>query len=241
MSILDHKVFCAVDTTNLDEATSLAKALSEGKHKGALKLGLEFFNTYGPTGIKTMQESFPNLPLFLDLKYHDIPNTVAKTIRSIAKLRPAYLNLHASGGRDMMKAAIDALKEESDKLEIERPKLLAVTVLTSLNDDSILEVGQQTPIKDQVLRLAELTQDVGLDGIVCSSHEIEIIRKACGDDFILMVPGIRPAGSATQDQKRVMTPKEAIEKGASHLVIGRPITQAQDPSQALANIYDEIH
>ncbi len=238
MTTMSHKIFCAVDTTDLDTAVNIARILET--QGGAIKLGLEFFNTHGPAGIKLMQEQFPALPLFLDLKYHDIPNTVAKTIKTITHLQPAYLNLHASGGKDMMTAALAALTEESERLGIKRPRLLGVTVLTSLDEDAMKEVGQQGPVRDQVLKLAELTKEAGLDGVVCSSHEIEAIRSVCGQDFTLIVPGIRPAGSATQDQKRIMTPREAIEKGATHLVIGRPITQAADPAQALHAIYDEI-
>ncbi len=224
------KIYCAIDTPDIDKAKSLIRAMPH-EHIG-VKLGLEFFNTFGPGGIEEVLDG-ANAPLFLDLKFHDIPNTVAGAVRTVShRLKPAYLNLHASGGPEMMRAAKDACYEGT--------KLLAVTVLTSLDDTNLEQVGQSVPARDQVVRLAKLTQDSGLGGVVCSSHEIEAIRAECGPDFTLMVPGIRPAGSAVLDQKRVMTPKEALDKGATHLVIGRPITGADDPGAAARRILEEI-
>lgn len=224
------KIFCAIDTPDIDHAkTLISKIVPAGC---GVKLGLEFFNTYGPDGIKRiMDECQINNkppPIFLDLKYYDIPNTVAGAVRAASKLGVSYLNVHASGGLDMMKAAKDACTSET--------KLLAVTILTSFDEPSIQAAGYQAGVKDRVLQMAELTQEAGLDGIVCSSHEIDSIRQTCGADFALMVPGIRPAGSNADDQKRIMTPKDALDKGATHLVIGRPITKADNPSQAAQDI-----
>lgn len=224
------KIFCAVDTNDIDRACAI---VSKIKDTCGIKLGLEFFNAFGVSGVKKVIENAPEAPLFLDLKYHDIPNTVAGAIRAVSEhLRPAFLNVHATGGLEMMKAAKAACPEGT--------KLLAVTVLTSIDAQTLYAVGQGDNPKEQVKRLALLTKEAGLDGVVCSSHEIEIIREACGDDFITMVPGIRPAGSATGDQKRVMIPHEAVEKGASHLVIGRPITQADNMKNAAEEIVNSL-
>ena len=166
-------------------------------------------------------------------KFHDIPNTVAGAVKAISKnFKPAYLNVHASGGEDMMKAAKDACDPTT--------KLLSVTVLTSMNEDNLRSVGQGDSTMDQVQRLALLTKETGLDGVVCSSHEIEVLRRECGRDFILMVPGIRPADADLGDQKRVMTPKQAMQNGATHLVIGRPITEARDPVTAAQKIIESL-
>jgi len=226
-------IYASIDTDDVAAAVAMAeKVIPAGC---GIKLGMEFFNANGPQGIAQVREKHPEASLFIDLKYHDIPNTVAGALRSIARLAPDFVNVHASGGPDMMKAGLDALREESAKRGIKTPKLLAVTVLTSMDDNAVTSVGWQLPIQDQVKRLALLTKDCGLDGIVCSPLEIAIVRESCGPDFITMVPGIRPA-AANDDQKRVMTPKEAIDAGATHLVIGRPITQASDPAKAAAEI-----
>lgn len=224
------KIFCALDTNNLGRAEELAKII--GPVTGALKLGMEFVNTFGPQGIEAVQNSAPDADLFIDLKFHDIPNTVAAATRTVSqRFKPAYINVHAAGGLEMMKAAKAACAPET--------KLLAVTILTSLNHNQIRAVGYEgETVSDSVKRLALLTQKAGLDGVVCSAHEIELLRDACDDGFELMVPGIRPKGSETDDQKRVMTPAEAISAGATHLVIGRPITQTQDPAAAAQQILD---
>lgn len=219
-------VFCAIDTQNLQKAKDLVAQVAP--HVGGIKLGLEFFSAHGPTGICAVAG---DLPLFLDLKFHDIPATVAAAVRAVLPLEPAYITLHASGGEAMMRAAAQAASEA----EIS-PKLLAVTVLTSLESADLLATGQQIPASDQVVRLAKLAQKAGMDGVVCSAHEIRAVRQACGKDFTLMVPGIRPAGAQSHDQKRVMTPAEAMEAGADYLVIGRPITQSPDPAQAAKDI-----
>lgn len=228
------KVYVPIDTGDLESAIAMAeKVIPPGC---GLKLGMEFFNANGPQGVAVIREKFPNVSLFIDLKYHDIPNTVAGALRSITRLEPDYLNVHASGGLEMMKTGLAAMQDEAAKLGIKTPKLLAVTVLTSIDEPALMQVGQSIPVEDQVKRLAMLTRMARLDGVVCSSHEIKTVRAACGGDFILMVPGIRPADGNNNDQKRVMTPKEAIDLGATHLVIGRPITQAAEPTKAARDI-----
>ncbi len=224
-------IFCAIDTANLDRACDLARVVAPVT--GGIKLGLEFFNVFGPQGVERVLEVCPEAQLFLDLKFHDIPNTVAGAVRGIcARFSPAYLNVHAAGGGEMMRAARDACGAET--------KLLAVTVLTSLDAGAMARIGYADGVQTQVERLAGLTQEVGLDGVVCSAHEISTLRRVCGDDFTLMVPGIRPVGSAQEDQKRVMSPRAALEAGATHLVIGRPITGADDPAVAARDILDSL-
>jgi orotidine-5'-phosphate decarboxylase len=227
-------VFCAIDTPDLDRAKALAGAMAEAGC--GIKLGLEFFCRHGQQGVATIRKAFPELPLFLDLKFHDIPNTVVGAVRSVTSLAPSYVTVHASGGKEMLQAAQDEANHEALIANVTAPKILAVTVLTSLNDASLEAVGQQTPADHQVLKLARLTQDAGLPGIVCAGPDIASVRASLGNDLVLMVPGIRPEGSAVGDQKRVMTPREAIGAGATHLVIGRPITAANDPAAVATDI-----
>jgi len=227
------RIFCAVDTTDVDSARGIAAQVNGAV--GGIKLGLEFFIAQGPAGVRAViGEDGP--PLFLDLKLHDIPNTVASGIRAALPLKPAFMTIHTSGGGAMMRAAADAAAAGG----VDRPKILAVTVLTSLDEGDLDSVGQATPVADQVKRLALLAKESGVDGVVCSPAEVAMLRKACGPDFILMVPGIRPVWSATNDQKRFMTPAEAVAAGADHLVIGRPITAAADPASAARRIVAEI-
>jgi orotidine-5'-phosphate decarboxylase len=218
-----NPVFVAIDTTDPEYARALAERLKP--HIGGLKLGLEFFSAHGPSGVRAF--SHLNLPIFLDLKFHDIPNTVAGAIRAAAALGVDILNVHAAGGPAMLKAAGEAARAVNPET-----KVIAVTVLTSLADADLDLVGQRGPAGDQVLRLAGLTRDCGLDGVVCSAHEIAALRAKLGPDFLLVVPGIRPKGADLGDQQRVMGPKEALDAGASILVIGRPITAAADPAGA---------
>ncbi|HUO02302.1 MAG TPA: orotidine-5'-phosphate decarboxylase [Rhizomicrobium sp.] len=226
-----NPVFVALDTTDLNLARDLAARLKP--YIGGLKLGLEFFSAHGPQGVKAFTGM--GVPVFLDLKFHDIPNTVAGAARAAAGLGVDILNVHAAGGEAMMKAAREAAHSVNPKA-----KVIAVTVLTSLNDNDLAAVGQRGPAEEQVLRLATLTRDCGLLGVVCSAHEITPLRKSLGPDFLLVVPGIRPAGAAVGDQSRVMGPKEARDLGASILVIGRPITGAPDPAQAAREIAQSL-
>ena len=230
-------LYCALDTSDLDTAVSFARMLRGAV--GGLKLGLEFFVANGPEGVRRVIEA-GGLPLFLDLKFHDIPNTAAGAVRSAVALRPAFLTVHTSGGGAMMKAAAEAAHSEAERLGISRPRLLGVTVLTSLSDSELGSVGQETPVAAQVERLAALARESGLDGVVCSPHEIAAVRALAGPDFTIMVPGIRPASSQLGDQKRVMTPAQAMAAGADYLVIGRPITQEKDPGAAAKKIAAEL-
>lgn len=227
------RIFCAVDTIDLDAARSLAGRLAG--EVGGIKLGLEFFVAHGPAGVRAVLGD-SEAPFFLDLKLHDIPNTVAGGVRAALALKPAFMTIHSSGGPAMIRAAADAAAGGGK----DRPKILAVTVLTSLDDSDLATVGQSTPVADQVRRLALMAQQAGADGIVCSPAEVAMLRAACGPDFILMVPGIRPAWAAANDQKRMMTPAQALAAGADHLVIGRPITGEPDPVAAARRIAAEI-
>ncbi len=226
------RIFTALDTTDIDHAVSLARNLTG--HVGGAKVGKEFFTANGPDGVRRVSDT--GMPVFIDLKWHDIPNTVAGAVRASLPLKPAIVNVHAAGGAAMLHAAADAAAEAGN----DRPLVLAVTVLTSLDDDDLHAIGVDTDVTTQVVRLARLSQDNGIDGVVCSAREIEALREACGPEFKLLVPGIRPTWAATGDQKRVMTPKEAIAKGADYLVIGRPITGADDPVAAAERIADEL-
>ena len=226
-----NPVFVAIDTTDLEYARALAARLKP--HIGGLKLGLEFFSAHGPSGVRAF--SGLDLPIFLDLKFHDIPNTVAGAVRAAAGLGVDILNVHAAGGPAMLKAAADAAGAVNPKT-----KVIAVTVLTSLAESDLDLVGQRGPAADQVMRLATLTRDCGLHGVVCSAHEIVALRARLGPDFLLVVPGIRPKGADLGDQQRVMGPKEALDAGASLLVIGRPITAAPDPVEAARAIAASI-
>ncbi len=219
-----NPIFCALDTTDEGRAAALARGL-EGS-VGGVKLGMEFFYARGPQGFRTVAAA--GLPIFLDLKLHDIPNTVAGGIRAVLPLKPAIVNVHAAGGLAMMRAAAEAAKEAGEA----RPLVIAVTVLTSLDRSDLAATGVAGTPTDHVLRLAHLAAEAGLDGVVCSAHEIERLRVELGRDFKLVVPGIRPTGSAIGDQKRVMTPADALALGADVLVIGRPITGAENPREA---------
>jgi len=235
-------VLAAIDTADLEAAAAQAARL--GRSVAGIKLGLEFYMAHGAPGYRriagTIASSGP-APIFLDLKFHDIPNTVAGAVRSVAPLEPLILNVHAAGGMTMMRAARDAAAESADKLNLRRAKVIGVTVLTSLDDVDLRRVGQQVPAGDQVLRLAELARESQLDGVVCSPKEITALRARMGDDFLLVTPGIRPDWASAGDQKRVMTPAEAARAGADYLVIGRPITADQDPADAADRIAAEIN
>ncbi len=226
-----NPVFVALDTPNLSQAIALADAVRP--HVGGLKIGLEFITALGPDGVRRIVEL--GLPVFADVKFHDIPNTVAGASRALAALGTAFFNVHVSGGTAMMRAARDAI-EASDP----RPRILGVTVLTSLADDDLVSVGQRGPAREQVARLADLAQRAGLDGVVCSPEEIAIVRAACGPDFLVVTPGVRPHDSALADQRRVSTPAAAMKAGADILVIGRPITAASDPAAAATAIEAEL-
>jgi orotidine-5'-phosphate decarboxylase len=223
---LNH-IYVAIDTPDLDRALSLARSVR--KLAGGVKLGLEFFAANGPKGVQ--QVAKVGLPIFLDLKLHDIPNTVAKAIQALSPLEPAVLTVHAAGGRAMLEDAKAAAPAGT--------KVVAVTVLTSLDRSDLKDAGVAGSADDQVKRLAGLAKKSGLDGIVCSGAEVAAAHKAWPKGF-LVVPGVRPAGSGAGDQKRVVTPRAALDDGASVLVIGRPITGAPDPAEALRAIAETL-
>lgn len=231
MTQFSNPVFVALDTPQLDQALALATAVKP--YVGGLKVGLEFINALGPQAVRKVVDL--GLPVFADVKFHDIPNTVAGAARAIAGLGIAMFNVHASGGEAMMRAAADAIADLEP-----RPRLIAVTVLTSMDEPILESVGQRGPTSSQVERLAALAQRSGLDGVVCSAHELAMVRKVAGPDFLTIVPGIRPAGSAVGDQKRVMTPAEAVNAGADILVIGRPITGTAEPAAAARAIAHDL-
>jgi orotidine-5'-phosphate decarboxylase len=234
---LRNPVFCALDTDEIGVATSLAAKLADTV--GGLKLGLQFFNAHGPKGVSEVMRA-SDLPIFLDLKFHDIPNTVAGAVRAVVPLKPYMINVHASGGRAMMEAAAKAANDASYEVVGSRPLVIAVTVLTSMDGKDLNDTGVPGAVMDQVRRLAELAKASGLDGVVCSPQEAATLRNDLGPDFLLVTPGVRPAWSAADDQKRIMTPAEAMAAGASYLVVGRPITGAANPAEAAARIASEL-
>ncbi len=220
---MSNPIFVAVDTPYLDNAIILAKKVKG--HVGGIKLGLEFFCANGHHGVHEVAKI--GLPIFLDLKLHDIPNTVAKAMQAINILEPAVITIHASGGRAMMEDAKAAAGKNI--------KVVGVTILTSLNDHDLGRIGMESNSHAQVERLADLAAEAGLDGIVCSGQEVKAAHKRWKNGYFV-VPGIRPSGGKVGDQKRVVTPSQAMNDGASMLVIGRPITQAADPDQAARDI-----
>jgi orotidine-5'-phosphate decarboxylase len=227
----DPKIIVALDYPNAAPALALADRLEPSLCR--LKVGKELFTATGPDVLeKLMQRGFE---IFLDLKFHDIPNTTAQACKAAASLGVWMINVHALGGRKMLEAAREAIARSE-----EQPKLIAVTVLTSMAQPDLAEIGINATSADMVLRLATLARDSGLDGVVCSAQEAALLRKHCGNEFCLVTPGIRPASASRDDQSRVMTPQAAMQAGASYLVIGRPITQAVDPLQALLDINHEI-
>ncbi|MBP0444647.1 orotidine-5'-phosphate decarboxylase [Roseomonas sp. SSH11] len=225
-------IIAALDTQSPDQAEAWAAALAP--HAGCLKLGLEYFVANGPAAVARIAR---HRPVFLDLKFHDIPNTVAGAVRSACALAPAMLTIHAAGGPAMVEAA----RRAADEFGPNRPAILAVTVLTSTDAATLATTGVSGGPAQQVLRLARLALENGADGLVCSPREVPLIRAAHGAGPLLVVPGIRPAGSAAGDQSRIATPEETADAGADWLVIGRPITAAPDPAAAAAAIAASLH
>ncbi|BDY05066.1 orotidine-5'-phosphate decarboxylase [Ferrimonas sp. YFM] len=224
----DPKVLVALDFNDAETALSFVSELDASQCR--LKVGKELFTSFGPEFVKSLIDQ--GFDVFLDLKFHDIPNTVAKAVTAAAELGVWMVNVHAGGGSRMMKAAAEALKSYGDKA----PLLIAVTMLTSMEESELAELGVTRSAEAHVLALAKLAQASGLDGVVCSAREASLLKTELGREFKLVTPGIRPAGSDKGDQKRVMTPAEAVAAGSDYLVIGRPITQAESPIQALKEI-----
>ena len=228
-----RKIIFALDVNGVAEIDRYAGMLS-GK-VGMFKVGKELFTSCGPEAVRAVQRHGGQV--FLDLKYHDIPNTVAKAMLEAARLGVQLTNLHALGGAEMMETAATAVRKEFGD---ERPRLLAVTILTSSTAETLRGVGIEHPLQEMVVRLARLAQESGMDGVVASPLEIGMIRAACGPEFLIVTPGVRPSFSTADDQKRIMTPAEAVGAGADYLVIGRPIAKAAEPAAAADMIADEI-
>ncbi|OOE90730.1 orotidine-5'-phosphate decarboxylase [Salinivibrio sharmensis] len=224
----DPKVIVALDYADMNQALAFVDKIEPGSCR--LKVGKEMFTLFGPALVKQLHAG--GHEVFLDLKFHDIPNTCARAVAAAAELGVWMVNVHASGGERMMVAAREALAPYGGN----RPWLIGVTVLTSMTANDLADSGLHTSPQAQVQRLAGLTKRAGLDGVVCSAHEASLLKAECGGGFKLITPGIRPAGSDQGDQRRVMTPKEAVQAGSDYLVIGRPVTQAADPAAVLAAI-----
>lgn len=227
------KIIFALDVPGMVEVEKWAGLLSG--RVGMFKIGKQLFTSAGPEAVRTIRDAGGEV--FLDLKYHDIPNTVAMATLEAARMGVQLCNLHALGGFEMMATTMETLHKNCGDT---RPKVLAVTILTSSNQQTLSEIGIDTPIADQVVRLARLAQRAGVDGVVASPQETAMIREACGSDFLIVTPGVRPVFASADDQKRIMTPADAVSAGADYLVIGRPISAHPDPVQACELIIDEI-
>ncbi len=231
----NERIIVALDADySLEDIKRLAGLL--GNKVGMLKVGKRLFTRFGPQVLDIINDA--GARIFLDLKYHDIPNTVAQACEEAVKHGVAMMNVHASGGSEMMRRAKAAVDEKSAELGVKAPLLIAVTVLTSLDESALLEIGFSKKVKEQVEHLALLTKKCGLDGVVAAPGEAGIISKACGPDFLVVTPGIRPFVVDKDDQKRAVTPKMALEYGSDYLVIGRPIVAAEDPLMAVEKIVE---
>lgn len=232
----DERLIVALDVSSMDDMRAIVESL--GDSVSYYKVGMELFYAEGEQTVAYLKEK--NKSVFLDLKLHDIPNTVAHGIKSLTRLGANLITIHSQGGAIMMQEAMKAAHEAAELYGVERPKLLAITALTSFDDENWQAIGGHLPISDHVLRLAKLAKDSVVDGVVASALEAKLIREACGEDFLIVTPGIRPSFAAANDQKRVATPASALRDGASRLVIGRPITKADDPQEAVRLIVEEM-
>lgn len=236
MTLLDKRLIVALDVPSMNKLSNLV--ISLGESVSYYKVGMELFYSCGYQVIEYLKKN--GKYVFLDLKLHDIPNTVASSMAALTELRVDMLNLHAIGGYPMMQLAAEAVKSRAAELGIKPPKLIAVTVLTSISEEDWAQLDYNKTIQEQVLYLAILAKQAGLDGVVASPQEAAAIRAACGPDFLIVTPGVRPTNSETDDQSRIATPKTALENGATHLVIGRPITKSDNPKQAAMAILNEM-
>ncbi|MCG9596720.1 orotidine-5'-phosphate decarboxylase [Vibrio sp. Isolate25] len=230
--MIDQKVIVALDYDNQADALAFVDRIDPNSCR--LKVGKEMFTLFGPDFVKELHKR--GFSVFLDLKFHDIPNTCSKAVRAAAELGVWMVNVHASGGERMMAASREILEPYGKQ----RPLLIGVTVLTSMEQSDLAGIGLNIEPKEQVIRLASLTQNSGLDGVVCSAQESSMLKGELGKSFKLVTPGIRPVGAAVGDQKRIMTPADAIQAGSDYLVIGRPITQAPDPASVLSEINQSL-
>lgn len=232
----DDRLIVALDVSSMEAMQSIVTSL--GDSVSYYKVGMELFYAAGEQTVSYLRDH--NKSVFLDLKLHDIPNTVAHGIKSLTRLGAKLITIHSQGGKVMMEAAMKAAKEQATELGIERPKLLAITALTSFDNENWSAIGGSLPISDHVVKLAKLAKEAGVDGVVASPLEAKLIRQACGEDFLIVTPGIRPSFAATNDQKRIATPSSALQDGASRIVVGRPITQAENPQEAVRLIVEEM-
>jgi len=229
--LTNNPIFCAIDTNDINTATDLVSQIKP--YIGGIKLGLEFFTSCGISGCHTMKEF--DLPLFIDLKLHDIPNTVVSALRGILSLEPAYTTLHISGGSEMLKSSVNLKRDLNSKTN-----LLGVTMLTSFDDGTIEELGFGSSVKHSIEQLTSIAHDIGLDGIVCSPLEVKNIKENYKNKLKLVVPGIRSDKNVSDDQKRTLSAREAINSGADVLVVGRPITKSKDPAESARALLQEI-
>ncbi len=237
MSSFKNPLIIALDVNTLEEAETLVDKLNP--FAGGFKVGMQLFNSVGPEAVSRLREKY--VPIFVDLKLHDIPNTVAGATRVLVRHGASILNVHAAGGLAMMRAAAEAARDEAAKAGNKPPLVVAVTVLTSIDQEVLNDqIGIPGLVEERVLAWVLLAKEAGMDGVVASPLEVSAIRKACGQDFVIITPGVRPAGVSADDQKRTKTPGEAIALGASFLVVGRPVTAAPDPVESTRNILKEI-
>jgi orotidine-5'-phosphate decarboxylase len=231
-----ERLIVALDVDNLEQATELVRQLAG--EVGLFKIGKQLFTHAGPQAVRQIQELGGEV--FLDLKFHDIPNTVAKAAIEATRLGVKMFNVHASGSLEMMRMTVKEVKRVCRQQKLRKPIMLAVTVLTSLNQDDLERVGVERKVADQVVRLALLTKEAGMDGVVASPHEVADIREACGRRFVIVTPGIRPSDGNHNDQTRVMTPQDAVRGGVDYIVVGRPIIEAKDPVAAARAIVADM-
>lgn len=237
-TLLKQKIILALDVPELSEAKRLVRLLKD--KVGYFKIGLELYTACGPEAIRAVQEEGGKV--FLDLKFHDIPETVARAAQVACKRGVSMFNVHVAGGWEMMRKTMESCQRFSQELKAPRPLIVGVTILTSLDENNLKQIGMSSPLREQVIKLAALAKEAGLDGVVASPQEIALIRQRCGPSFLIVTPGIRPAFSPPEgdDQKRIMTPREAIAAGADFIVLGRPIRLAPDPVEAMERVMAEI-
>lgn len=232
----NERLIIALDVDAKEKAMAIVKALKSDVK--IFKVGSELFTSCGPEIVREVKKN--GCEVFLDLKFHDIPNTAARAAAAVSRLGVFMLNVHALGGIDMMKKAAEAARDEARRAKQNQPKIIAVTILTSMDENSLEEIGINDNMETQVLRLARISKDAGLDGVVASPSEVKIIRRDFGRDFLIVTPGVRSSDAAANDQKRVATPKETVDNGADFIVVGRPIIEAPDPLLAVKKILEEI-
>jgi orotidine-5'-phosphate decarboxylase len=233
---LSSQIIVALDVDSLEQARALVSGLRP--YFRIFKVGHQLFTHYGVQAVKMVKELGGEV--FLDLKFHDIPETVARACEEATRHQVLLFTIHALGGREMIQRAAEQTRMAAEEFRVRKPLVMAVTILTSLNQEQIRELGIDLPIRNAINRLAQLSQEAGVDGVVASAQEVTLIKETCGKSFLVITPGIRPAFATAHDQKRIATPKEAFQSGADYLVIGRPITQAEDPVEAAKKLIEEI-